>query len=171
MKIAFIGTHGTGKTTLTYEFTALLKKNGYNVDLLKEVVRECPLPINEARTLESQRWISFHQICREIGLSDKNDIVVCDRSILDTYAYSFSKFGHDSLIYSIISEWIKSYDLLFRVPVNKDFLSPVGVRSVDEAFQREVDLAFDTLIEEFKVKVHPFQSVEDVFDKFLEIRR
>ena len=46
MKIAFIGTHGVGKTTLCYDLAALLKRQGLNVDVVKEVARLSPLPIN-----------------------------------------------------------------------------------------------------------------------------
>jgi len=46
IKLAFIGTHGVGKTTLCYDLGALLKKRGLHVDLVKEVARLSPLPIN-----------------------------------------------------------------------------------------------------------------------------
>ena len=39
MKIAFIGTHGVGKTTLCYELAAALKRLDLSVDLVKEVAR------------------------------------------------------------------------------------------------------------------------------------
>ena len=47
MKIAFIGTHGVGKTTLCYDLAAALKKRDLTVELVREVARECPLPINQ----------------------------------------------------------------------------------------------------------------------------
>jgi len=46
-KIALIGTHGTGKTTLAHELTAESKKRGIHTEFLGELARECPLPINE----------------------------------------------------------------------------------------------------------------------------
>ena len=44
MKVAFIGTHGVGKTTLCYDLAALLKRRDLNVDVVKEVARlsRCP---------------------------------------------------------------------------------------------------------------------------------
>ena len=42
MKIAFIGTHGVGKTTLCYELAAALKREGVHVDIVKEVARLSP---------------------------------------------------------------------------------------------------------------------------------
>ena len=45
MKVAFIGSHGVGKTTLSYDLAAQLKRRGANVDIVKEVARLSPLPI------------------------------------------------------------------------------------------------------------------------------
>ena len=50
MKVAFIGTHGVGKTTLCYDLAAALKKRDLTVELVREVARECPLPINRETT-------------------------------------------------------------------------------------------------------------------------
>ena len=37
MKIAFVGSHGVGKTTLCFDLAAQLKRRGVNVDMVKEV--------------------------------------------------------------------------------------------------------------------------------------
>ena len=54
MKIAFIGTHGVGKTTLCFELAALLKKRDRVVEMVREVARFCPLPINRDTTVAAQ---------------------------------------------------------------------------------------------------------------------
>lgn len=51
VKLAFIGSHGVGKTTLCYELAARLKRQDRNVELVMEVARRCPLPINRETTL------------------------------------------------------------------------------------------------------------------------
>jgi len=43
MKIAFVGSHGVGKTTLCFDLAAQLKRRGVNVDMVKEVARASPL--------------------------------------------------------------------------------------------------------------------------------
>ena len=53
MKLAFIGTHGVGKTTLCYDLAAALKKQGVNVDIVKEVARLSPLPINRQTSMDA----------------------------------------------------------------------------------------------------------------------
>ena len=66
MKLAFIGTHGTGKTTLCYDLTAALKRQGFNADMVKEVARLSPLPINRKTSLDAQTWILMTQVAEEI---------------------------------------------------------------------------------------------------------
>ena len=46
-KLAFIGSHGVGKTTLCYGLAARLKVRDISLDVVHEVARRCPLPINE----------------------------------------------------------------------------------------------------------------------------
>ena len=65
MKIALIGTHGTGKTTIAHELVAKLKKQKINADFLGELARHCPFPINEGTTKKSQLWIILNQILKE----------------------------------------------------------------------------------------------------------
>src|SRR4029434_9499597 len=87
IKFAFIGTHGVGKTTLCFDVGAVLKKRGLHVDLVKEVARLSPLPINRKTSLEAQLWILMTQVAEEIRSAAYHEVVVCDRSALDNYAY------------------------------------------------------------------------------------
>ena len=50
--------------------------------------------------------------------------------------------------------WIRTYDALFKVPVI-DLPSFDGTRAVSPAFQHEIDVTIDQLIESFNVEVHP----------------
>src|SRR4030042_6081925 len=87
VKIAFIGPHGVGKPTLCYDLGAILKKRGLHVDIVKEVARLSPLPINRQTSLEAQMWILTTQIAEEIRSAAHHEVVVCDRSVPDHYAY------------------------------------------------------------------------------------
>ena len=87
MKIALIGTHGVGKTTLCFELAALLKRRHYDVEVVREVARRCPLPINEETTAAAQEWILHTQIAWEIEECASHELVLCDRSALDNYCY------------------------------------------------------------------------------------
>ena len=69
LKLAFVGTHGVGKTTLCFDLASQLKRLDLGVDLVKEVARRCPLPINEETTLDAQAWILHTQIAEEMAAS------------------------------------------------------------------------------------------------------
>ena len=66
LKVAFIGTHGVGKTTLCYGLAARLKARDVALEIVHEVARRCPLPINEATTVAAQAWILHTQIGEEL---------------------------------------------------------------------------------------------------------
>ena len=117
VKIAFIGTHGVGKTTLCYDVGAVLKKKGLHVDLVKEVARLSPLPINRKTSLEAQLWILATQIAEEIRSAAHHEVVICDRSVLDNYAYLVFAAGRQRWLEPLVNRWMKSYDLLFKVPI------------------------------------------------------
>jgi thymidylate kinase len=150
LKIAFIGTHGVGKTTLCFDLGAVLKKRGLHVDLVKEVARLSPLPINRKTSLESQLWILTTQVAEEIRSAAQHEVVVCDRSVLDNYAYLVFAAGRQKWIEPLVNRWMKSYDLLFKVPYSPGAQAD-GVRDTDEFFMRQIDRLVDELLEERKL--------------------
>ena len=154
MKVAFIGTHGVGKTTLCFELAAHLKRLDLGVELVKEVARRCPLPINEETTLDAQTWILHTQVAEEIAASAQYEVVVCDRSVLDNYAYLVARAGRHPALDGLVGEWIRGYDTLFKVPVTSA-PSFDGTRAVSRAFQLEIDATIDRLVEAFGVRVVP----------------
>ncbi len=148
MKVAFIGTHGVGKTTLCYDLAALLKRRDLSVDIVKEVARLSPLPINRKTSLDAQTWILMTQVAEEIRSASQHEVVVCDRSVLDNYAYMVLACGRQKGIERFVDYWMKTYDLLFKVPVSEGAVSADGVRDTDEFFVRSIDQLVDTLLGE-----------------------
>jgi nicotinamide riboside kinase len=146
-KLAFIGTHGVGKTTLCYDLGAVLKRRGLHVDLVKEVARLSPLPINRQTSLEAQMWILTTQIAEEIRSAAHHEVVVCDRSVLDNYAYLVFAAGKQRWLEPLVNRWMKTYDLLFKVPISGD-TSADGIRDTDAFFLRQIDRLVDDLVEE-----------------------
>jgi thymidylate kinase len=150
VKIAFIGSHGVGKTTLCYDLAAALKRQGARVDVVKEVARLSPLPINRKTSLEAQTWILMTQVAEEIRSGSQHETVVCDRSVLDNYAYMTLACGRQKPIERFVDHWMKTYTLLFKVPVSG--AAPAdGVRDTDEFFVRSVDQLVDALLEEKRI--------------------
>ena len=74
-KIAFIGSHGVGKTTLCFGLAARLKTRDLSLEVVHEVARRCPLPINTETTFEAQAWIAHTQIAEELLAQARQELV------------------------------------------------------------------------------------------------
>ena len=148
MKLALIGTHGVGKTTLAYEICSLLKKGDHNVELVTEVARRSPFSLNEGTTLEGQLWVLHAQIATEIEASGRAPHVICDRSVLDNYCYLVNKFGRQEHLERWISWWMESYSLLVFVPPVADAIPPDGFRSENVEFQQRIHAQIGEILTE-----------------------
>ena len=137
-KLAFIGSHGVGKTTLCFGLAARLKARDLSLDVVHEVARRCPLPINESTSLEAQAWIVHTQIAEELVAQSRYPFVICDRSVIDNYVYLQIARGAVPTLDRLVADWISTYDQLFLVPI----LGPPqddGLRAVDPGFQSQVE--------------------------------
>jgi nicotinamide riboside kinase len=141
-KVAFVGSHGVGKTTLCFGLAARLKASDSSLEVVGEVARRCPLPINQSTTLAAQAWILHTQIAEEIAACARYDVVVCDRSVLDNFVYLLLASGPQPDLETLVASWTKTYDLLVHVPVLAA-PRPDGLRSTDPSFQRAVDERLD----------------------------
>ena len=141
MKIAFSGSHGTGKTTSIFKKCYELKKQYKNVDISIETAREWPLPINREASVESQLWILTKQIETEIRLNAVNDAIVCDRTVADICAYSYfvDKNLYD-LAFKTCQFYINTYDwVYFKLIKVNNYLIDDGIRDTDKKFQHDIE--------------------------------
>jgi hypothetical protein len=146
VKIALIATQGVGKTTLAFELAARLKRLDRAVELVTEVARDCPLPINRDTTLDAQTWILHTQCAREIAAQAKAEIVVCDRSVLDNYAYLVHAVGRRHDLDEWVRRWCATYSAFFKVPTWRP-PSFDGTRDLDATFQHEIDATIESLLD------------------------
>lgn len=156
-KIGIIGTHGTGKTTLAFELAWRYKREdpSLNVNMMAEVVRRCPYPINEESTQRSQRWVWAAQMVAELeGM--RNDVLICDRTILDNLAYS-KRLGFNHIVYDFMDisvSWMQTYHKIYWLrPGNRFKCADDNVRSVDVGFQKDIDNILAGWIARFKISV------------------
>ncbi|MEO8198452.1 MAG: ATP-binding protein [Thermoanaerobaculia bacterium] len=138
LKFAFIGSHGVGKTTLCYGLAARLKRRDVALEIVHEVARRCPLPINSVTTADAQRWILHTQIAEELLAAARYPLVLCDRSVLDNFVYFLLAAAPDPVLDRLVSGWLASYDLLILVPILQAPQAD-GIRAADPSFQRAVD--------------------------------
>jgi thymidylate kinase len=145
-KIAFIGSHGVGKTTLAFGLAARLKARDVSLDIVHEVARRCPLPINEETSVAAQSWILHTQVAEELVASARYPTVLCDRSVLDNYVYLLLAAGPRAPLEAVLDAWLPTYSLLVHVPITGR-LQPDGIRAADPAFQQLVEERLEREIE------------------------
>jgi hypothetical protein len=154
VKLALIGTHGAGKTTLAFETCSLLKKAGHNVELVTEIARQSHFPVNAETTLDAQLWILHAQIAAELDAARRAPHVICDRAVLDNYCYLVNKFGRQPHLEPWLAWWMESYAILIGVPAYAEGIIPDGFRSEDRAFQQRIE----TILKELLTS-DPFQKI------------
>ncbi len=144
MLIAITGTHGTGKTTLTFQLAATYKALGANVKIVQEVARSCPFPLNDQMTYETALWIYYEHSKKELEACRTHDIVICDRTSFDSFMYAKSLYINGlSKQREAAFKHLKDYDSLYFVrPDYKKKPINDGIRSIDIDFQKKIDLLF-----------------------------
>ena len=159
-KIAIIGTHGVGKTTLCNALVDCLKKKNKCVELLGEVVRDCPYPIHEKQTYEAAEWISFNQVMREREKErSKIDYLICDRSAFDPLPYlgvfrdkmaPYNMELHHSL-WAYTRAYLKTYYKLVLVSPSDEIIDSDGFRHTDKETQIKVHTVFYDELKDFDI--------------------
>lgn len=91
IKIAIVGAKDCGKTTSFYYCANKLKRDYHSVGLLHEVARYCPYPLDIKGGFKTQMWILANQILQERELEEQYNIILCDRSVFDVYAYTYTQ--------------------------------------------------------------------------------
>jgi len=142
--IAITGTHGTGKTTLSFQLAAEYKKLGANVKIIQEVARSCPFPLNENMTRETALWIYHEHSKKELEACRDHDVVICDRTSFDSFVYATSlNIDFPEILMDCAMDHLHDYDYIYFVrPDKKETVFDDGVRSTDVEFQDKIDFLF-----------------------------
>ncbi len=160
-KVAVIGTHGVGKTILTLSIASELRKVNVDADVVCEISRRSPYPINEGTTRQGQLWILATQMQQELECGLRCRTVVCDRSLLDNYAYMVRAVGRQLYLHPMLREWLPTYDVLFHVPMIEETVVPDAKRAPSPAFRREIDRIICDLLGEFELEKRVVRLPDD----------
>lgn len=142
--IAVTGTHGTGKTTLTFNLASHYKEQGLNVKIIQEVARFCPFPLNKEMTKETAQWIFFEHSKKELEACKDHEVVICDRTSFDSFVYAeFLDLPIHENIIKYAKQSLNLYDSLYFVRPNVSCkILNDGIRSTDIDFQYQIDRLF-----------------------------
>ena len=155
MKIAFVGSFSTGKTTLANLFA-----REWDYPLLPEVARqvvELGFPLDQSATAETETLIFLKQWRAE----EVHDRFVADRSIYDVLAYADWVMEHqpdrkeNHLWYEAreiaVLDLRARYDHVFYLPIEFPIVLD-GLRPDDTAFQADIDRRIRHLLETADVR-------------------
>lgn len=166
MKIAFVGSFSTGKTTLANLFA-----HEWELPLLPEVAREVValgFPLDQSATAETETLIFLKQWRAEAT----HDDFVADRSIYDVLAYADWVMENQDPTRKENHLWLESrqlatmdlrarYDHVFYLPVEFPIVLD-GLRPDDPAFQADIDRRISALLVGADVAFHTLTgSIED----------
>ncbi|MCD6230190.1 MAG: ATP-binding protein [Candidatus Diapherotrites archaeon] len=170
-KVGFEGSFGVGKSATILGAMGKLKSMHFNVEMIPEVIRECPFPADLSAGADTQYWILKTQMQKEIDVS-KNfpDFIFCDRCVLSMVVYGSLLFEEGKLsekelrlIVRLARDWISSYTCFVLVaPIKSEEVFDDGFRRTD----RKAQLALHNRFEEtLKLMGVPFTVVSGEYDE------
>lgn len=151
VKIAICGTHGTGKSTTVRALADAF--NTMKVEIVPEFARTYaahagnPDILMQGKDSPVSQLLSLihYPVIEAMALARRPDLVICDRGILDSFAYVTEvgvPFSRSEREYAqrLLNDHAKTYDLVFYHPI-EFALSHDGVRNSEHHFQRHMDKA------------------------------
>ena len=158
-KYAIVGSHGVGKTWLVNRLfkEASEEITCRKIDLVSEVVRDCPFPINDKSSVDGGHWIVTEQISRELEAKSKGtDILICDRCAIDPVMYLFAgnrfSIHHFRALYDLAKDWIKTYDRIVYIEADWNLnIKDDGFRDTEKKFQMLVDERFKNFFGDYRI--------------------
>ncbi len=134
MKIAIVGAHGVGKTTLSNQLAERL-----GLPILPDVAVEAfekGFAISENTPPEVQFWM----FSRQLELERLTEKFIADKCLIDYSVYADIIFD-DGRVTGLLAEMIRknvSYSNIFYLPIEFP-LEDNGIRSLDPVFQKKVN--------------------------------
>lgn len=172
MKIAIIGAHCTGKTTLVENFIKEWPMYKRPEKSYRDIIKEKKISLNKNATRESQKTILDALIDEaQLAAGSGNEFLIFDRCPVDNIAYTLwhyaketegfnSEFVIDSKTVAALS--LKPIDLIFYTPLRKEIpMVSKENRETDEIFREEIDNLFNSLVDSYEKNTGAFFPLED----------
>ena len=172
MRIALIGAHSVGKSTLVEQFLKEWPMYKRPEKTYRDIIKEKNLNINMQGDKESQRAI-LNALVDEVQLASTSDDahIIFDRCPVDNMAYTLWHYAKDTEGFTsefvmtckdIAALSLKHIDLIFYVPARKEIpITPREGRETNETFREEIDNIFDSLVNSYEKNTGAFFPSED----------
>jgi hypothetical protein len=172
MKIAIIGAHSTGKSTLIENVIKEWPMYKRPKKSYRDIIKEQKLSLNKSATKESQKAI-LNALIDEVqtAATSEDEFVIFDRCTVDNIAYTLWHYGKDTEGFTpefiidsktIAALSLKHIDLIFYTPLRKEIpIAPKENRETDEVFREEIDNIFCSLVDSYEKNTGAFFPLED----------
>lgn len=154
MKIAFIGSHGVGKSAAASFLAAHLKRKHpeKSIKVIEENVREIS-KITGLNNPNFQKLAILDQLTKTEFYSNLYDIIICDRLAFDYMMYAeYNRTEVPSIYYKLAKEQIKSFDKIYFIRPSSNELINDGFRFTDVEERDIIDNIFEIKLNDFDVK-------------------
>lgn len=172
MRIALIGAHNTGKSTLIENFIKQWPMYKRPETTYRDIIKDKNLKLNKQGDKESQKAI-LNALVDELQLAAASDhkYYIFDRCTVDNIAYTLWHYAKDTSGFtrefvidcqSIATLALKFVDVIFYLPIRKEIrITPREGRETDEIFREEINNIFDALVESYEKGTGAFFPKED----------
>ncbi|MCK4884135.1 MAG: ATP-binding protein [Candidatus Diapherotrites archaeon] len=173
-KVGFAGSFGVGKSATIFGTVGKLKSMHFNVEVVPEVIRECPFPADLDASANTQYWVLKTQMQKEIDASKIfPDFIFCDRTALSSIVYAsllFEKGKYSEkelrLTVRIALDWISSYTCFVLVaPINAEGVFDDGFRRTNRKEQLDLHNRFEEILTLLEV---PFIVISGEYNERVE---
>lgn len=170
MKIAFIGTHCNGKTSLIEEFLEKWPMYKRPEKTYRDLIKEKGVLNNKEGTEESQKIILnalIDEVQAAVATGEEN--LVFDRCVVDNLAYSLWLYNKDKVSDQFIMDCkflslqtLKLLDIIFYLPLRDEIkLVEKADRDSDPKYREEIDHIFSALVQSYEKQTGAFFPLED----------
>ena len=154
-KIAVVGSHGVGKTTLIEE---ILNRKLFTYDHIHGIPRTIiskGFPMGKSSTVDAYvNYIAAQFKAERAAMDSENSVLISDRTTLDATAYARVNallprpYVPDYFVEMLHEVWLKEallYDIVVFVPVEFPMKSD-GIRDEDEKYRTDVGMEIEQLL-------------------------
>ena len=172
MKIALIGSHNTGKSTLIDQFLKQWPMYKKPEKTYRDIIKEKNIKLNKEASAESQRAILDALVDEVQNASTSEDkFIIFDRCPIDNIAYSLWHYRKETPGFdenyimdckTIAAFAMKHIDVMFYLPVRKEIpLTPREGREIDETYREEIDNIYNAMVLSYERNTGAFFPKED----------
>lgn len=156
IRIAIVGSHGVGKTTIVNKVNKVLHNMNYNIVAINEVFRDVYYDAQNKNTYVRKQAedltlsVYAKQLYLESLAKHNQQNILTDRSVFDVFIYNNIKIGtkHYNLAKKQAREYLNTYTKIYLIEPSSRTIEDDGFRfDTSKENQQEIHKRF---IEEFK---------------------